>query len=66
MRRLGDITLDMEPLITELIDDHDLQYADVLGIVYLYLQVHFPGAREIYTEDGTSPVLYYGPQKGVK
>ena len=60
MRRLGDITSDLEPLILEMVDDHDLQWGEVLAIIYGYLEVHCPGAREEYL-DGTSPRYTYGP-----
>lgn len=64
MRPLGDILLDMEPLILEAMEDHDLQHGDMLGIIYTYLMVHYPGGREEY-EDGSRPEFYYGPRKEV-
>lgn len=60
IRPLGKILLEIEPLILELAEDHDLQYGDLLGLLYTYMMVHLPGAKEEY-EDGTSPVFYYGP-----
>jgi hypothetical protein len=62
LRKVGDILLDMEPLILELTEQHELQWSDVLGLVYLYLQVHCPEAREEYL-DGSHPVLYYGNER---
>ena len=58
-RKVGDITADIEPLIQELVHGHDLQWAEVLALVYAYLQVHCPDAREEYL-DGGHPVYYYG------
>lgn len=66
MRRLGDVLLDMEPLIQEMMDDHDLQWGDMLGLIYAYLQAHYPSHREVYTIDGKSPIFYYGPASGLK
>jgi hypothetical protein len=61
MRRAGDTLLDMEPLLEELIDDHDLQWGDVLTLVHGWLMIHRPGAQEEYT-DGTKPTFHYGPK----
>ena len=60
LRRLGDIMLDMEPLILEMCNDHDLQWYEILNLVRGYLEVHCPGAREEYTAGG-NPIFYYGP-----
>jgi hypothetical protein len=64
-RRLGDILLDMEPLIQEAMDDHDLQWGDMLGLIYTYLQVHYPDHKEVYIENGKSPVFFYGPEESI-
>jgi hypothetical protein len=61
MRRLGDITQDLEDLVSEMVDDHDLQWGEILNIVHGYLVVHRPDAQEEY-EEGDSPVFYYGPE----
>lgn len=58
IRRMGDITLDLEPLLEELIDDHDLQYYEVLALVRGWLETHRPNAIEEYL-DGTHPVYQY-------
>ncbi len=63
LRPLGKILLDLEPLILEMTHDHDLQHGDVLSLIHVYLMIHSPGAREVYKEDGTSPMFFYGPQK---
>ena len=61
MRRLGDITQDMEDLVAEMVDDHDMQWGEILNIVYGYLEVHRPDAQEEY-EEGGNPIFYYGPE----
>ncbi len=61
LRPAGEVLLDLEPLVLELVCDHDLQWGDVLHLVYGYLQVHCPGAREQYDEGGT-PEFFYGPE----
>jgi len=63
MRPLGKITEEMEPLILEMVEEHEMQVHEILGIIYLYLQVHCPGAFETYDADGSSPVLMYGAPK---
>lgn len=62
LRPLGDIMLDMEPLLIEMVDGHDLQWAEVLNLVRGYLEVHLPSGQEEYT-DGTRPVFFYGPER---
>jgi hypothetical protein len=62
MRPLGDVLLEMEPLILEMVEEHDLQTGDILNLVFGYMQVHCPGAQEEYT-DGGSPEFYYGPKR---
>lgn len=58
LRPLGDIQLDIEPYILEM-DDHNLQWGDYMGLLYLYLKIHLPNAQEEYY-DGTSPIFFYG------
>lgn len=59
-RKLGDILLDLEVLLDEMIDAHDLQWGEVLALVFCWLQIHRPDAKEEY-EDGSSPKYRYGP-----
>jgi hypothetical protein len=66
IRPVGDVLLDMEPLLIELAESHQLQFGDILNLVRGYLEVHLPNAREVYTEDDSSPVMYYGPASGLK
>ena len=62
LRPLGDVLLDMEPLLDELLVDHDLQHGDVLALVYQHMVVHNPNQIEEY-EDGSNPIFYYGPKE---
>lgn len=62
LRPVGQILLDLEPLLQELVCDHDLQWGDVLNLVRGYLEVHLPGGQEQYTAGG-NPVFYYGPEE---
>jgi len=61
LRPLGEVLLDLEPLILEMAYDHDLQWGDVLNVVKGYLEVHCPEAQERYVKGG-NPVFYYGPR----
>lgn len=65
-RALGDILLDLEVLLEELVDSHDLQWSDVIFLVFGWLNVHRPSAQETYTKDGSHPVLFYGPKEKLK
>jgi hypothetical protein len=63
LRPMGDITLDMEKLLEEMTEDHDLQWGEVLGLVHTWLQIHAPQAQEEYVSSNNSPIFYYGPRK---
>ena len=65
LRPVGDIMLDMEVLLEELVGPNDLQYYEVLNLVFGWLVVHAPHAKERYV-DGTSPIFYYGPREDLK
>ena len=60
LRRVGDIMLDMEPLLFELHVDHDMQYHEVLYLIYGWQRVHVKQQVETYL-DGSHPV-FYGPK----
>lgn len=62
MRPMGDIVSDLEDLVEEMVDDHDLQWGSIMAVVYDYLRVHRPDAQEEYV-DGGNPYYYYGPEK---
>lgn len=65
IRPMGNIMLDMEPLIQEMMDDHDLQHQEFHGLMDHYLLVHYPKHQAKYL-DGTVPILHYisGKAKG--
>lgn len=64
IRPLGDILLDLEPLLDEMQESHALQWGDILNLIFGHLQAHpHPNAQEIYEDDNSSPVFYYGPVK---
>lgn len=65
LRPLGEILLDIEPLLLEAVEMHDLQHGDVYGLLRQYLEVHLPGYKEEY-DDETRPVFYYGHKDGLK
>jgi hypothetical protein len=60
-RGLGLVLLDMEPLILECVNEHELQWGDVLNLIYGYLEIHCPDSREDYV-DGSRTQFYYGPE----
>lgn len=64
-RPIGDVFLDLEVLIDELIDVHELQWGDVLWWVFGHLKIHRPDAREEY-EEGGHPLFHYGTKEGLK
>jgi hypothetical protein len=62
LRKLGEILLDMEPLLDELAHTHELQWGDILALIHSHLVVHAPSSREEYL-DGTHPEFFYGSRK---
>lgn len=65
LRPVGDITQDLEPLLFELVHDHQLQKGEVLSLVSRWISIHYPGANEEY-EDGSFPIEFYGPIEALK
>lgn len=63
LRPLGNITTDLEPLLLEMLEDHDLQWGEVLNLIYGWMVIHYPGGKEHYEADNTSPVFFYGPKE---
>jgi len=61
MRKVGNILLDIESLIAELVAQ-GLQKGDILALISVHLDVHHPESIEEYIEGGT-PVFYYGVSK---
>lgn len=66
IRPLGEITGDLELLYEEMIDEHDLQVHEILGLFFFWCQVHRPDAFETYVSDGSSPEIFYGPTRSKK
>ena len=62
IRPLGHITTDLENVLEEAIDNHDLQCGEVMALVYNWIRVHRPSAVEEYL-DGSQPVFFYGPSR---
>lgn len=61
LRPLGQITSDLEPLYFEMLQDHDMQPHEVIGLFLQWQQTHLPQATEVYTLDGSNPTWsYYG------
>ena len=65
LRPLGDILLEIEPLLLEMVDRHDLQHGDVYGLLRQYLEIHLPNHKEEFA-DNTRPIFYYGHKDGLK
>ena len=66
LRRLGDITNDLEVLLMELHCAHDLQHGEVLNLINGWQKIHVPDKVEVYIADQSKAVLYYGHKDGVK
>lgn len=62
IRPVGDIYLDLEALVDEAIESHDVQWGDLLNWLHGHLMIHRPDAREEY-ESGGHPKFYYGPKE---
>ncbi len=65
IRPLGKITGDLELLLLEMNDSHEMQWGEILNVIHGYLVVHCPGGQEQYTSGG-APVFYYGPPERIK
>lgn len=59
--------LEMEPLLFELICDHELQKGDVLALISTWIDTHAPEAIEVYTEKNAGPpIFFYGHAEGLR
>lgn len=59
--------LEMEPLLFELICDHELQKGDVLALISTWIDTHAPEAIEVYTEEKAGPpIFFYGHIDGLR
>lgn len=56
---MGEILLDMEHVLDEMIDDHDIQLGDILNLIYGHLKLHRPDCIEVFEEDDSNPVFKY-------
>lgn len=65
IEKLGDIMHELEAVIGKMIDQHDLQRHEVLGLVDNYIKFHYPNATEEF-EDGTKPFTFFGHIDGAK
>lgn len=64
LRKMNDIMCDLEKSLQEMTDPngHDLQWYEVLYLVFGWLVVHAPWGKEKYIKDGGSPI-FYGPKE---
>lgn len=65
-KQLGDLLLDLEMILDEMVDNHGLQWGDILYLVQGHLIIHRPDAQEQYVDGSGSPVFYYGPDANNK
>lgn len=63
LRKVGSILLDLERVLDELLD-HDLQWGDILYLVFGHLRIHRPDAREEYVEGG-NPEFFYEHREAI-
>lgn len=61
-RPMGEIVNELTPLVFEMTNKHKINEEVLLDLVYAYLEVHCPSAREEYTYDGSNPLYRYGPK----
>jgi len=54
--------LELELILEQMIDYHDVQRYDIIGAVDYWIRVHRPGAIEEY-EDGSIPDIFRNPAK---
>lgn len=64
LRPFGQLTDDLEDLLGEAAQQHDLQAGEIIHWVYNYLMVHYPDSIEKYV-DNTIPIMYYGHIDGL-
>ena len=61
---MGQLTQELEDVVSKMIDQHALQNGEVMNILHGYLQVHYPKNHEPYV-DGTHPFYFYGHADGL-
>jgi len=63
MRKVGQILLDMEPLLEELVHEHELQKGELLALISRWADIHTDSIEEYVDK---SPVIeYYGSVAGL-
>ena len=63
MRKFGDVTSDLELVLEEMIEQHDVQAGEILNLVYGWIKIHRPDALEVYTDDFSNPEFHYGHRR---
>ena len=70
----GDLLLELEPLLFKLVEDyrykkngkkgkgHGLQKGELLALIAVWVDIHYPDAIECYDEGGI-PIFFYGSEK---
>ena len=58
-KTIGKLMFQIEDIVTEMVEDHELQKGEILALISGYIDIHLPGAIEEY-EDGSSPMFFYG------
>ena len=56
---IADILFELEAVLDKMADE-GLQKGEILALVNVYLDIHRPDCKEVYTEDGSSPRYFYG------
>ena len=64
LQPFGQLTQELENVISKMIIQHGLQIGEIDAIVHGYMEIHFAAAKEPFI-DGTQPVKYYGHIDGL-
>lgn len=59
LRKVGNILLDMEPFLEELVVNHELQLGELLSLINCWVHIHAPHAVEEYLDGSPSPKFTY-------
>jgi hypothetical protein len=65
IERVGDIMFEQERVAQKLVEQHDMQASEIVSAVLNYLEVHYPGCFEEFT-DGSRIVFLWGHKEVVK
>lgn len=60
IRPLGRVTEELEHLLLEMTENHELQMGEILNLIRGYLEIHCPNCVEVYEEDNSKPLFFYG------